>query len=259
MMCRVSPKAGLRPSRIFAGLALIAGLAACETTPDTADTGPTAPPPVTGEAPAPATLPVTLTGAWLIATRMPATIPHELFDRRPFDWIGAGLMLLLVGPLTYILVEGDRYNWFYDPKIVGLTITAALAFVAFVLLSGCRLGEALALQWRDLSAWSATDTERFIPVAGDAERAILCFIEALDETRVRVTDTCPWDIDETYSDGTKKADWDVGMSLDAVTLAAHKLRLDRARMDEVATAAGLAVVASEDRDEQGMCAGLYGR
>jgi DHA2 family multidrug resistance protein len=85
-----------------------------------------------------ATLPVTLTGAWLIATRMPATIPHELFDRRPFDWIGAGLMLLLVGPLTYVLVEGDRYNWFYDPKIVGLTITAALAFAAFVLWSSFR-------------------------------------------------------------------------------------------------------------------------
>jgi DHA2 family multidrug resistance protein len=85
-----------------------------------------------------ATLPVTLTGAWLIATRMPATIPHELFDRRPFDWIGAGLMLLLVGPLTYILVEGDRYNWFYDPKIVVLSITAALAFVAFVLWTSFR-------------------------------------------------------------------------------------------------------------------------
>ena len=26
---------------------------------------------------------------------------------------------------------------------------------------------------------------------------------------------------KTYADGTKKADWDVGMSLDAVTLAAH--------------------------------------
>jgi len=43
------------------------------------------------------------------------------------------------------------------------------------------------------------------------------FFEALDsigfETKIKPI--------RTYADGTKKADWDVGMSLDAVTLASH--------------------------------------
>ena len=43
------------------------------------------------------------------------------------------------------------------------------------------------------------------------------FFEALDDIgfEIRIKDI------KTYADGSKKADWDVGMSLDAVTLAAH--------------------------------------
>jgi len=85
-----------------------------------------------------ATLPVTLAGAALLAATMPQRLPHEVAERRPFDAVGAVLMLLAVGPLTYILVEGDRYNWFYDPHIVELGAVAGLALVAFAVWTSTR-------------------------------------------------------------------------------------------------------------------------
>jgi len=107
-----------------------------------------------------------------------------------------------------------------------------------------RPGGHLALQWRDLTTWSATDTDRFIPVARDTERSLHCFIESIDEMRVRVTDI----VTTQGPDG-----------LDTHISSYQKLRLDRDWMDAAATVAGFTAIASEARDEQGMCACVYGR
>jgi len=51
----------------------------------------------------------------------------------PIDTVGLGLLVLWVGSLQVMLDLGKNADWFNDPLIVVLTITAAIAFVAWVI------------------------------------------------------------------------------------------------------------------------------
>jgi DHA2 family multidrug resistance protein len=51
----------------------------------------------------------------------------------PIDNIGLGLMILWIGALQIILDIGRERDWFADPTILALGVTAVLAFVAFII------------------------------------------------------------------------------------------------------------------------------
>ncbi|MDR3710974.1 MAG: DHA2 family efflux MFS transporter permease subunit [Capsulimonadaceae bacterium] len=48
------------------------------------------------------------------------------------DWAGIALMTIGLGSLQYVLEEGERYDWFNDSVIAGLTILSAATLTAFV-------------------------------------------------------------------------------------------------------------------------------
>lgn len=49
------------------------------------------------------------------------------------DVPGIALLAVGLGSLQYVLEEGERYDWFSDPTITGLTVTAVVAMTAFVI------------------------------------------------------------------------------------------------------------------------------
>jgi DHA2 family multidrug resistance protein len=49
------------------------------------------------------------------------------------DAPGIALLAVGLGSLQYVLEEGERYDWFSDPTIAGLSVTAVVAMVAFVI------------------------------------------------------------------------------------------------------------------------------
>ncbi len=55
-------------------------------------------------------------------------LPNNLLSRRPFDWVGFHFFILAMAGLVYMLVEGSRWNWFDDHRIVfcGLIVIGAL-------------------------------------------------------------------------------------------------------------------------------------
>ncbi|HXT15325.1 MAG TPA: DHA2 family efflux MFS transporter permease subunit [Gemmatimonadaceae bacterium] len=55
-------------------------------------------------------------------------------DRRtgPVDWLGIALLIAGVGPLQYVLEEGNRKDWFQDATITRLAILAVTSLVAMV-------------------------------------------------------------------------------------------------------------------------------
>jgi len=59
----------------------------------------------------------------------PAETPTE---RVPFDAIGLSLLELFVGALQLMLDLGREHDWFADPLIVGLAVTAAIGFAVFL-------------------------------------------------------------------------------------------------------------------------------
>jgi DHA2 family multidrug resistance protein len=52
---------------------------------------------------------------------------------RPVDYVGLGLLVLWIGALQVMLDNGQDADWFASPFIVGLAITAAIGFVAFLI------------------------------------------------------------------------------------------------------------------------------
>ncbi len=62
---------------------------------------------------------------------------QEAANRRAaLDWIGAGLLAGALVPLQYVLYEGQRYNWWSEPRIgllAALSVAAAAGFLAWVL------------------------------------------------------------------------------------------------------------------------------
>jgi DHA2 family multidrug resistance protein len=53
--------------------------------------------------------------------------------RRPVDYIGLGLLVLWIGALQIMLDNGQDKDWFNSSFIVGLAVTAAIGFVAFMI------------------------------------------------------------------------------------------------------------------------------
>ncbi|MFP3548176.1 MFS transporter, partial [Rhizobium sp. SIMBA_035] len=47
--------------------------------------------------------------------------------------VGLGLLVAWVGTLQVMLDKGKDLDWFHSPVIIGLTIAAAVSFVAFVI------------------------------------------------------------------------------------------------------------------------------
>src|SRR4030095_1170513 len=50
------------------------------------------------------------------------------------DWLGIGLMAVGLAAFQTVLDDGNVYNWFDSPFIVKLSLVAALALVAFVIV-----------------------------------------------------------------------------------------------------------------------------
>lgn len=48
------------------------------------------------------------------------------------DWIGIGLLVLCVGSLQYVLEKGQDDDWFSDPIITSLSVTALFGFFFFI-------------------------------------------------------------------------------------------------------------------------------
>jgi DHA2 family multidrug resistance protein len=59
----------------------------------------------------------------------PAETPTE---RAPVDGIGLSLLVLWVGALQLMLDLGREHDWFGDPMIVGLAVTAVVGFAVFL-------------------------------------------------------------------------------------------------------------------------------
>jgi DHA2 family multidrug resistance protein len=53
--------------------------------------------------------------------------------RQPVDYIGLMLLILWIGALQIVLDKGQEDDWFHSAFIVGLTVTAAIGFVAFLI------------------------------------------------------------------------------------------------------------------------------
>jgi DHA2 family multidrug resistance protein len=51
--------------------------------------------------------------------------------QRPLDWIGLSLISLALFCFTYVLVQGNRWDWFEEPRIVWLTAIGTAALAAF--------------------------------------------------------------------------------------------------------------------------------
>jgi DHA2 family multidrug resistance protein len=49
------------------------------------------------------------------------------------DWLGLALLCTGLSASVYVLIEGSRWDWFEDSKIVGLTVIAAAALAGFLL------------------------------------------------------------------------------------------------------------------------------
>lgn len=76
----------------------------------------------------------------LMLANAPALAPLE---RRPFDWIGLGLISVALFCLTYVLNQGARWDWFEEPRIRWLTIigvsTSAMFLAQQILIRGTGL------------------------------------------------------------------------------------------------------------------------
>jgi DHA2 family multidrug resistance protein len=53
--------------------------------------------------------------------------------QRPVDYIGLGLLVLWIGALQIMLDNGQDKDWFNSSFVVGLAVTAAIGFVAFMI------------------------------------------------------------------------------------------------------------------------------
>ncbi len=76
-------------------------------------------------------VPIGLLSAFLVTTFLH---DHPGQQRRsgPVDWFGIGLLIAGVGPLQYVLEEGNKNDWFADRTITGLSILAVVSLLTMV-------------------------------------------------------------------------------------------------------------------------------
>ena len=53
-------------------------------------------------------------------------------SQRPFDWLGAALSATTLLCLTYVLSQGERWDWFEEPRIICLTLIGSAALLGFL-------------------------------------------------------------------------------------------------------------------------------
>jgi len=71
-------------------------------------------------------------GATMAAAILLAPVKTPTF-RAPIDAVGLGLLVFWIGCLQVVLDTGRDHDWFSDPKIVLLSLAAAIGFVVFVI------------------------------------------------------------------------------------------------------------------------------
>ncbi|MBC2779151.1 DHA2 family efflux MFS transporter permease subunit [Parasphingopyxis marina] len=76
-------------------------------------------------------VPVALFAAGLmLLTDVPDLAPT--IARRPFDWIGFSLIAVTFSCFTYVLSQGNRWDWFEAPRIAWLTALGMTTLLAFL-------------------------------------------------------------------------------------------------------------------------------
>ena len=63
----------------------------------------------------------------LVIAAMPLIAPRRSVTIVRPDWLGIALICVGFSTLVYVLVEGSRWDWFEDTKIIGLSLTAGTA------------------------------------------------------------------------------------------------------------------------------------
>ncbi|KCZ94093.1 MFS transporter [Hyphomonas johnsonii] len=84
-------------------------------------------------------VPVSLASAGLLL--MGGESAGSARETRPFDWLGAALFSVSLCCFTYVLSQGNRWNWFGDPIVSWLVVAGSAALLAFLgtqVLSGER-------------------------------------------------------------------------------------------------------------------------
>src|ERR1043166_3775576 len=66
----------------------------------------------------------------------------------PVDWFGIGLLITGVGPLQYVLEEGNSKDWFSDATITRLAVVAVLSLVTMVWWELSKRNEHPVIQFR---------------------------------------------------------------------------------------------------------------
>ncbi len=69
----------------------------------------------------------------IVLAILPSIIPPRAPGVVKPDWPGLALLCIGLSSLVYVLVEGSRWDWFEDSKIVWLSLTAAVTLPGFVL------------------------------------------------------------------------------------------------------------------------------
>jgi DHA2 family multidrug resistance protein len=77
--------------------------------------------------------------------------------RRPFDWIGLALLSTILVSFTYVFSQGSRWDWFEEPRIVGLTVIGAAALLAFVGEQAIARGDGRDLGLLDFTLFRSAD------------------------------------------------------------------------------------------------------
>lgn len=75
-------------------------------------------------------VPVALAAAGLMLMADSPTPDRAM--RRPFDWIGFLFVSTGLFCFAYVLSQGSRWDWFEEPRIVGLTLAGTIALMAFI-------------------------------------------------------------------------------------------------------------------------------
>lgn len=63
--------------------------------------------------------------------------------RQPFDWIGFPLIAIALLCFSYVLIQGNRWDWFAEPLIVWLTVSGTVSLVLFLFRQALAKGEGL--------------------------------------------------------------------------------------------------------------------
>lgn len=70
-----------------------------------------------------------------------APTPGLAMRRRPFDWIGLPLICVSLLCLSYVLIQGNRWDWFAEPLIVWLTVIGTVSMMLFLIRQALAKGE----------------------------------------------------------------------------------------------------------------------